>query len=376
MSRRTDLVSRGCCLYPENCSRNSRLLWRQLDGAAAGQLHDPGLVVDGLRPPAGTGIANETILFDAHRSTGANTGGAEGFVARLATPDSLYLDDDLAQHYRMYETFSAIDSVPTPSVVGYEPDAARLGAPFFVMERIDGDIPTDSPHWTAEGFLHDATPAQRRDLWERTVRVMADLHRVDPAPFDFLRTDATASGLGDSLDYWSRALAWAAPDGPLPVVEACAEWLTANLPTPVTSLSWGDSRMPNVIYRDFTPVGLLDWDLVSLAGPQADLAWWIIMDDQADSTLEGIGDADDLVELWQDTTGWKATDLHWYLVFSTYRLAAIFSRLFGMMVTQDHMTAEDARAQIERGRLAQQMYGLLDITPPAGIEARVPKVRL
>ena len=340
------------------------------------RLEDPGLVLGGLRPPAGTGIANETILFDAQRTTGPHARSTEGYVARLATPDSLYLDYDLSIHYRMYETLSALGTVPTPSVVGYEPDAGRLGASFFVMEKIDGDIPTDAPHWTAEGFVHDASPAERRLLWERTVRVMADLHRVDPAPFEFLRTGATASGLGDSLDYWSRALAWAAPDGVAPVVETCADWLHANLPAPVTSLSWGDSRMPNVIYRDLTPVAVLDWDLVSLAGPQADLAWWIIMDDQAESTLDGIGNADDLVELWEDATGWKATDLHWYLVFSTYRLAAIFSRLFGMMVNQGHMSPDDARAQIERGRLAQQMYGLLDLTPPAGVEPRVPKVRL
>ncbi len=347
-----------------------------LEGWMRDQLGDPGLAIDALRPPAGTGIANETILFDARRTTGPGAGTTEGYVARLATPDSLYLDYDLVQHYRMYETFAAIDAVPTPAVVGFEADANRLGAPFFVMEKIDGDIPTDAPHWTTQGFLHDAEPRERRALWERTVRVMAALHQVDPAPFAFLRTGATGSGLGDSLDYWSRALEWAAPAGSPPVVEACAEWLHANLPAPVTSLSWGDSRLPNVIYRDFTPVAVLDWDLVSLAGPQADLAWWIIMDDQAESTLDGIGDADDLVDLWEDVTGWKATELRWYLVFSTYRLSAIFSRLFSMMVAQGHMTDDDARAQIERGRLAQQMHGLLDIAPPPGVEPRVPKVRL
>ncbi len=340
------------------------------------QLADRGLELVGLRPPAGTGIANETILFDAQRTTGEHAGTAEGYVVRLATPDSLYLDDDLEQHYRMYETFAEIDTVPTPGVIGFERDPGRLGAPFFVMEKIDGDIPTDAPHWTDVGFLHDATPAQRHTAWEGTVRVMADLHRVDAQPFDFLRTGVTSSGLGDSLDYWTRSLAWAAPDGLPPLVETCAEWLLTHLPEPVTALSWGDSRLPNVIYRDFTPVGLLDWDLVSLAGPQADLSWWIIMDDQSDVTLDGMGTAQDLVDLWQDVTGWKANDLHWYLVYSTYRLSAIFSRLFGMMVVQGHMTDEAARDQIASGRLAQQMYGLLELTPPPGVEPRVPRVRL
>ena len=168
-------------------------------------------------------------------------------------------------------------SVPTPGVLGYEADAELVGAPFFVMEKIDGLIPTDTPSWATQGFIVDAEPAQRRALWEQTVRMMAEVHRLDREPFLFLRTGATDSGVGDCLDFWRRSLRWAEPEEPMPLVQECEEWLLANQPD-VTALSWGDSRLPNVIYRDFTPVGLLDWDLVSLAGPQADVAWWMIMD--------------------------------------------------------------------------------------------------
>jgi len=340
------------------------------------RLVDPGLAIGGMRPPAGTGVANETVMFDVRRTTGANAGRGEEYVARLATPDSLYLDYDLSLHYRMYETMTAFGSVPTPGVLGYEAGTDAVGAPFFVMEKIDGDIPTDTPSWTTEGFIFDAEPAQRRALWERTVRLMADFHRLDPAPFNFLRTGAADSGLGDSFDYWRRSLRWAEPDGPLPLVQECEEWLLAHQPAGVTSLSWGDSRLPNVIYRDFSPVGMLDWDLVSLAGPQADLAWWIIMDTQGTQPLDGIGSPDDLVDLWEDATGLRATELHWYLVFSAYRLAAILTKLFSMMTAQGHMTAEVARSELERGAHVQQICGLLDLTPPAGIEARVPAVHL
>jgi aminoglycoside phosphotransferase (APT) family kinase protein len=347
-----------------------------LEGWMRRRLDDDGLELGEMRPPAGTGVANETVLFDVQRATGANAGRREGYVARLATPDSLYLEYDLSLHYRMYETMTAFPSVPTPGVLGYEADDSVVGAPFFVMEKIDGDIPTDTPSWTTEGFVFDAEPAQRRALWERTVRMMAELHRLDPAPFAFLRTGATDSGLGDSFDYWRRALRWAEPDGPRPLVRQCEDWLLANQPVGVTALSWGDSRFPNVIYRDFTPVALLDWDLVSLAGPQADLAWWIIMDAQGNQPLDGIGTADDLVDLWEDATGWRATDLHWYLVFGAYRLAAILSRLFAMMTAQGHMTAEAASVELDRGPHVQRICGLLDLTPPPGVEARRPRVRL
>jgi len=346
-----------------------------LEGWMRRRFGDPALTIGDMRTPGGTGVANETVLFDVQRTTGAATGTPGGYVARLATSDSLYLDYDLALHYRMYEAMMAFPSVPTPDVLGYEADPAVVGAPFFVMEKIAGLIPTDTPSWATKGFIVDAEPAQRRALWERTVRMMAELHRLDREPFLFLRTGATETGVGDCLDYWMRSLRWAQPEEPLPLVDECEKWLLSNQPA-VTALSWGDSRLPNVIYRNFTPVALLDWDLVSLAGPEADVAWWIIMEPPESRRLEGIGTPDELVDLWEDATGRRATELRWYLVFGAYRLAAIFAKLFSMMVTQGHMTADVARTQLERGNHVQLMSGLLDLTPPPGISPRVPDVRL
>jgi aminoglycoside phosphotransferase (APT) family kinase protein len=346
-----------------------------LEGWMRQRFDDPGTAITGLRTPSGTGVANETVLFDVARTTGGAAGTIQGYVARLATPDSLYLDYDLAIHYRMYETMMAFPSVPTPRVLGCEVDARVVGAPFFVMEKIEGDIPTDRPSWATEGFIADAEPAQRRALWERTVRMLAELHRLPRDPFLFLRTGRAESGVGDCLDYWMRSLRWAEPAEPIPLARECEDWLLANAPD-VTALSWGDSRLPNVIYRDFTPVGLLDWDLVSLAGPQADLAWWILMDPPESRQLEGIGTHEELVDLWQDVTGERAAELRWYLVFGAYRMAAIFAKLFSMMVARGHMTAEARRTQLARGNHVQLMSGLLDLTPPRGVTPRVPDLRL
>lgn len=350
---------------------------RELDDVRSGlrdwmrtRLDDGGLSVGPLSPPGGTGVANETLLFDVKRSDGRS----DGFVARLATPDPLYLDYDLAIHYRMYETMMSVPSIPTPAVVGYEADRSILGAQFFVMEKIDGAIPTDNPSWGTKGFVADASPEQRRGLWERTVGLLAEMHRIDDEPFAFLRTGATNDGVGDCLDYWLRSMRWAAPSRPVPLTDEAEAWLAANRPT-ATALSWGDSRLPNVIYRDYSPVGLLDWDLVSLAGPQTDIAWWILMTPQDSLGLDGIGSHDEFVDLWEELTGRTACDLHWYLVFGAYRLAAIMAKLFSMFVAQGRMPAELADSQLATGMHVQMLAGLLDLEPPAGVTPTVPDVR-
>jgi aminoglycoside phosphotransferase (APT) family kinase protein len=334
------------------------------------RLEDPELVIGPLVTPGGTGIANETVLFETQRSNGA----AAGYVARIATDDPLYLDDNLLVHYRMYAAMASEPTVPTPAVLGYEPDAAVVGSPFFVMDRVDGLIPKDNPPWWIEGFIADASPVQRRMLWERTVRMMADFHQLDPEPFLFLRTGATDDGVGDNLDHWIRSLRWASPEQPIPLTEIAEQWLLDHRPTG-TGLSWGDSRLPNVIYRDYMPVAMLDWDLVSLGGPQADLAWWIIMTAPESLALDGIGTHDELVDLWETLTGTKAKDLHWYLVFGAYRLAAILAKLFPTFVAQGRMPAEFARLQLSTGNHVQLLAGLLDVAPPPGVVPLLPDVQ-
>lgn len=341
-----------------------------LQGWLRCRLDDDELTVGPLTSPGGTGVANETLLFDVDRSSGATA----GYVARLATPDPLYLDYDLGVHYRMYEAMMAAPPVPTPAVVGYEPDADVVGAPFFVMDRIDGAIPPDNPSWASEGFIVDAKPAERRRLWERSVALLAEFHCLDSAPFGFLRTGATEDGVGDCLDYWIRSLRWAAPDRPVPLTDAAEEWLLANRPS-ATALSWGDSRLPNVIYRDFQPVGLLDWDLVSLAGPQADLAWWIIMTPPESHALDGIGSHDEFISLWAHLTGGRASRLHWFLVFGAYRLAAIIAKLMSMFVAEGRVSAEYAGQQLSTGLHVQLLAGLLELQAPAGVIPAVPNVR-
>ena len=132
-------------------------------------------------------------------------------------------------------------------MLGYEADPGVVGAPFFVMEKIDGVIPTDRPSWATEGFIVDAEPAQRRVLWERTVRMMAELHRLPARAVSIPAHRRDESGVGDCLDYWMRSLRWAESAEPVPLAHECEDWLLANLPE-VTALSWGDSRLPNVIF--------------------------------------------------------------------------------------------------------------------------------
>ncbi len=301
------------------------------------------LRVSPVTSPSVTGVANETLLFEASWSEGAAER-SRGFVARLATERPLYIEADIEVHAKIYEALADVPGVPVPRVYGYEADDSLLGAPFFVMERIEGEVPGDQPHWRTAGFVHDASPERRRAMWEDAVGVLAALHRVDASRFEFLAAGPPAG----SVTTWPIG---AAPSTTAPTARpsTCSrpghEWLFAHLPDPApTGFSWGDSRFANIMFRDDRVVAVFDWDTASLAGAEADLAWWRFMDGPAADELPGLGTADELVRRWEEHTGRTACDIEWYDVFTSYRLGVIMLNLFRNMA-MDGLMAPDVAAQ-------------------------------
>jgi aminoglycoside phosphotransferase (APT) family kinase protein len=317
------------------------------------------LRVSSLTTPGGTGVANETLLFEAAWTEGGRDR-TEGFAARVASERPLYIGADIELHAKVYEALADVADVPVPRVYGYEADPEILGAPFFVMERIDGQVPGDSPHWRQSGFVRDATPQRRRAMWEDAVRVLGALHQVDTSRFRFLSPTARTSGLADNLAYWRRSLDHGSDGTPHDILERGYEWLVAHLPEPApTAFSWGDSRFANIMFRHDRVVAIFDWDTASLAGPEADLAWWRYMDGPA-VELDGIGDPDLLVVRWQEHTGRKVEHLEWYDAFTMFRLGVIMLNLFRNMAADGQLSPEVAAHQGRHSEPAKALAAHLD----------------
>ena len=110
--------------------------------------------------PGSTGWSNETVLFDATWGKGGDRR-TRCLVARIAPSGHQVFPDEtfLRQHAVMHALAERTD-VPMARVHWLEADPAWFGHPFWIMDRIAGDIPTDTPPYASQGWLHDASPAQ------------------------------------------------------------------------------------------------------------------------------------------------------------------------------------------------------------------------
>jgi aminoglycoside phosphotransferase (APT) family kinase protein len=307
-----------------------------LNAWALAHFAEPVTVADVASP--GNGMSSETVLFSIHNVA---DGGVEQFAARLAPLPDLYpvfANYDLELQRKCMDLVRASTDVPAPEVAFLEADPSWLGTPFLVMRRIDGESPPDIPPYVFEGWLLDATPEQRRTLQDSSVAVLAKLHEITPKTHDlaFLTTpEHGASALDQQLGYQRWYYEWARAGVSYPLIERALEWLDASRPDEgETVLNWGDARIGNMLYRDFEPVAVLDWEMATIGPAEIDIAWMIFLhrffnDLAAKFELPGIPDfmvRADVVRTYEDMTGTKVGPLEWFEVFAALRFAVVSIR--------------------------------------------------
>ena len=118
--------------------------------------------------PQTSGFSNETFLVDARWTEADGTAiDAELVLRSQPTMNLLFPEIDLiAQQYQVMTQLGAHSNVPVPRTRWAERDVAVLGGPFFVMDRLNGLVPGDTPVYTSEGFVVAMTDAAR-SAWAR-----------------------------------------------------------------------------------------------------------------------------------------------------------------------------------------------------------------
>ncbi len=291
--------------------------------------------------PSSNGLSSETVLFDVTWHD-AGTPRVDRLVARLAPAASavpVFPSYDLERQYRVLEAVAARSSVPVPHVRWLELDAGPLGSPFFIMDRVDGQVPPDLMPYNISSWLTEATPAQRDQLQDRTVAILAALHGIEQATdrFSFLEPPGTGSLLERHVAALWSYYEWVSAGTRQPLLERCFAWLRDHWPAHESdaTLSWGDSRIGNIIYRDFEPVAVLDWEMATLGPPELDVGWLIFMhrffqDVVAQFTLPGLPDflrRDDVAQRYEALTGHAPRDLDFYELYAALRHGIIMSRI-------------------------------------------------
>ncbi|MGF7122291.1 phosphotransferase family protein [Rhodococcus sp. AG1013] len=318
-------------------------LQRSLEGWIRDRLATPTARISDLRKPSESGMSSISVLFTVEWDLDGSRQRAD-LVARLApepTALPVFPGYDLERQAAVMRTVADHSTVPVPRVRWIESSPAVLGRPFVVMDRVDGVVPVDNPPYVFGGWLHEATTAQLDVVQHGSVDVLAGIHSI-PDPRSLL----PELGVGTADDALRRHVdgerayyEWTRQDDGLriPLLERGFDWLEENWPSSPSEpvLCWGDSRIGNIMYRDFAPAAVLDWELATLAPRELDVGWFVFFhrmyQDMAEQFgrpgLPGFLQRADVVAHYENTTGVELRDLDFYLGYAAIRHGIIMSRI-------------------------------------------------
>jgi aminoglycoside phosphotransferase (APT) family kinase protein len=315
--------------------------------------HAEDIRVTSVSSPAEIGGANETYLFDAQWREGPLVS-LGSFVLKMEPADyRLFLDPKFDAAIELLRVLDDRPAIPTPRLCWAENDTTHLGSRFYVMTRVGGRVPSAAPSYAEAGWLATASGQQQEQLWRSVIGTMALIHTT---PLDRCRFVADVrpgqSGVGEQLEYWTRALEWVTESRRHQLPETTLHWLMDHLPDSdesATGLSWGDARIRNMLFEQWQVSAVLDWDLTSLAGPLADLGYLLYYDYRKMhwDRLAGVGDRRSAIALWEELSGRSAANVLWFEAFAGLRLMIQrirknnLLRQRGVLAPDDHGIDED-----------------------------------
>jgi aminoglycoside phosphotransferase (APT) family kinase protein len=346
-----------------------------LSGWLAAKLGDGAAVeVFDVEAPASNGFSNETILCRAKTTTGGIATERRLVVRVAPTKHLLFLDADFSTQYRVMRSLAdAKAGVPLPTLGWFEEDTSHLGVPFFTMDHVEGQVPADNLPYTLEGWVIEATPAQQETMWWSGIDAMAAVHRTDwrAAGLDWLSNPSRGRlGIAQQMSYYRSFLDWAAQGVRVPVLESTWEWLVAHQPAEEGEvvLSWGDSRIGNIIWDDFRCAAVLDWEMASLGQPEMDLGWWLYFDRQFSDGLgvprpAGFGSHEETITRYSEMMGREMKDIFFYEIFSGFRFGVVMLRLAELLTGSDILPQE---SDMGTNNLATQLLATMLELPAPG----------
>jgi aminoglycoside phosphotransferase (APT) family kinase protein len=271
--------------------------------------------------PIGEGHSNVTYLIERD--------GGEFVLRRPPRPP---LPPSAHNVLREARLLRALRGTPArvPEVLAVCEQEATIGAPFYVMERIEGEAIVASVPEALD------TPVERRHIGEQLIDALVEIHAVD----------WRAAGLDDfgkPTGYLERQLRrfgglWELnKTREIPAVESVGRWLAEHLPDSVgtSTIVHGDYRLGNTMFAPDAPARLaavLDWEMATIGDPLADIGYLCMMWTQADDPSEGLREhlgsvtraegfqtRDELIARYEQCSGRSIGDIRWYVTLALWK---------------------------------------------------------
>jgi aminoglycoside phosphotransferase (APT) family kinase protein len=264
---------------------------------------------------------------------------------------------DVVREARLQLALGEAGFTRLPTIVAVCEDESLVGVPFYVMEELEGVVPTEvlPPGLESE--------ASRGTLGDDLVDALVEIHAAEvttPALASFVRP-----GSYNERQVRRFEQLWQInKTRDLPVVDQVGTRLATTVPEPLApTVVHGDFRLGNTMVgpRDPTRVAaVLDWEMGAIGDPRADVGYLLATYSEPGgppnplgtspvTALPGFPSRADLVARYAARSGRDVEPLAWFEALALWKAAVFCEAIYGRYV-RGELGAEDTRAsRFEQG---------------------------
>ena len=244
---------------------------------------------------------------------------------------------DMGREYKVLHVLHR--SFPkAPRALAYTEDLEVIGAPFYVMEKVEGIILNYK-----EAKRREISPAEFGRISDRWLDTFVELHSVDYKAIGLEDLGKPEGYVARQVGNWGKQYLKAATDDTR-TAEKVMAWMAEHQPKQYRhSLIHNDYKYDNIVFRDDSwqeVAAVLDWEMCTLGDPMMDLGtslgYWTVGSDPefvksgipSPTILPGNPGRADIVEAYARKSGRPVDHLVFYYVFGLFKIAVIAQQIY------------------------------------------------
>lgn len=245
---------------------------------------------------------------------------------------------DMSREYRILShLYPVYQKVPRPLL--FCEDESILGAPFYVMERVNGIILRAKPPADIE-----LSPPLMRTLSETFIENLAEIHEIDYESAGLGELGSPQGYVKRQVEGWTKRYYNARTDE-VPSIERLAEWLEENQPADSirAALIHNDYKYDNLVLAPDDlgrVVAVLDWEMATIGDPLMDfgtsLGYWVEARDPEEWQRYGFGltalpgslTRTEMLDHYARRTGRVIDEPVFYFAYGLLKIAVIVQQIY------------------------------------------------
>jgi aminoglycoside phosphotransferase (APT) family kinase protein len=244
---------------------------------------------------------------------------------------------DMSREYKVIDKLNKVFA-KTPKAFAYAADIDVIGAPFYIMSKISGEILT-----AREAYRKQVTPSEFKTISDTWLKTFVDFHKIDYQAAGLEDLGRPEGYVERQVTNWGKQYVAAATDK-VPAAEKVMVWMQEHQPKEYDhTIIHNDFKYDNVVFRDdsWSEISaVLDWEMCTLGDPLMDLGtslgYWTTAADpdfmkqglQSPTVMEGNPSRTEIVQQYAIKSGKNMNNLTFYYAYGLFKIAVIAQQIY------------------------------------------------